>query len=58
MSKSVSIAFMSFSAVLLIALVVMSLIWHSPVVIVLTVIFALLFLYSIFTLKRNWAKLQ
>jgi 4-hydroxybenzoate polyprenyltransferase len=58
MSKSVSIAFTSFSAVLLIALVVMSIIWRNPISIVITAIFALLFLYSAIALKRNWAKLD
>jgi 4-hydroxybenzoate polyprenyltransferase len=58
MSKSVSVAFTSFSAAMLIALVVMSIIWRNPISIVLTIIFALLFLYSVITLKQNWAKLE
>jgi hypothetical protein len=58
MSKSASVAFTSFSAATLIALVVMSIIWRNPISIVLTIIFALLFLYSVINLKRNWAKLK
>ncbi|SEF36312.1 hypothetical protein SAMN05421837_11061 [Amycolatopsis pretoriensis] len=58
MSKSVSVAFTGFSAALLIALVIMSVIWQNPISIIITVIFALLFIYSVITLRRNWTKLE
>ena len=58
MSKSVSIAFTSFSGFLLIALIVISIIWHNPISIALTILFGLLFIYSAVAIKRNWAKLE
>jgi hypothetical protein len=58
MSKSVSIVFLGFSALVLIALGVVSIIWRNPVSIVMTVLFVIPFVISVITLKRNWAKLE
>ncbi|MEV7550401.1 hypothetical protein AB0N89_12320 [Amycolatopsis sp. NPDC089917] len=49
MSKAVSMVFLGISGILLITLVVLAIIWPTPLTIALTVILALLFAYSVYS---------